>query len=145
MNTLSVDRGRALPGGGPPGALECVPGNHLPSRPDLWHGGCRPRCLTGPVLSDAARISRGRYLSEGRPMSGKDFGPAQAPVRIALGDAAESRLRGKSAQVSDALDENLAVRAAQVGRAALEVVDVGAGTGGFRGGLGQRGRPAPGG
>ncbi len=36
-----------------------------------------------------------------------------------------------STQVSDALDEVLAVRAAEVGRAALEVVDVGAGTGGF--------------
>ncbi len=64
-------------------------------------------------------------------MSGKDFGPAQAPVRIALGDDGERRRGAPSAQVSDALDEVLAVRAAQVGRAALEVVDVGAGTGGF--------------
>jgi S-adenosylmethionine-dependent methyltransferase len=64
-------------------------------------------------------------------MSGKDFGPAQAPVRIAYGDDAERRRGAPSAQVSDALDEVLAVRAAQVGRAALEVVDVGAGTGGF--------------
>ena len=63
-------------------------------------------------------------------MSGKDFGPAQAPVRIAFGDG-ERRRGAPSAQVSDALDEVLAVRAAQVGRAALEVVDVGAGTGGF--------------
>jgi len=64
-------------------------------------------------------------------MSGKDFGPAQAPVRIAYGDDAESRRGALSPQVSDALDEVLAVRAAHVGRAALEVVDVGAGTGGF--------------
>ncbi len=64
-------------------------------------------------------------------MSGKDFGPAQAPVRIAYGDDAERRRGAPSSQVSDALDEVLAVRAAHVGRAALEVVDVGAGTGGF--------------
>jgi S-adenosylmethionine-dependent methyltransferase len=64
-------------------------------------------------------------------MSGKDFGPAQAPVRIAYGDDAERRRGAPSTQVSDALDEVLAVRAAHVGRAALEVVDVGAGTGGF--------------
>ena len=64
-------------------------------------------------------------------MSGKDFGPAQAPVRIAFGDDGERRRGAPSAQVSDALDEVLAVRAAEVGRAALEVVDVGAGTGGF--------------
>jgi 2-polyprenyl-3-methyl-5-hydroxy-6-metoxy-1,4-benzoquinol methylase len=64
-------------------------------------------------------------------MSGKDFGPAQAPVRIAYGDAAERRRGAPSTQVSDALDEVLAVREAQVGRTALEVVDVGAGTGGF--------------
>jgi len=64
-------------------------------------------------------------------MSGKDFGPAQAPVRIAYGDDAERRRGAPSTQVSDALDEVLAVRAAEVGRAALEVVDVGAGTGGF--------------
>ena len=64
-------------------------------------------------------------------MSGKDFGPAQAPVRIAFGDDGERRRGAPSAQVSDALDEVLAVRAAHVGRAALEVVDVGAGTGGF--------------
>ena len=63
-------------------------------------------------------------------MSGKDFGPAQA-VRIAYGDASERRRGAPSTQVSDALDEVLAARAAQVGRAALEVVDVGAGTGGF--------------
>src|SRR5580700_4282517 len=113
------------------GAIEWVSGNHIPSRPDLWHGGSCPLCLAGPVLSDAARVSRGRYLSEGRPMSGKDFGPAQAPVRTALGDDGERRRGAPSAQVSDALDEVLAVRAAQVGRAALEVVDVGAGTGGF--------------
>jgi SAM-dependent methyltransferase len=64
-------------------------------------------------------------------MSGKDFGPAQAPVRIAYGDDAERRRGAPSTQVSDALDQVLAARAAHVGRAALEVVDVGAGTGGF--------------
>jgi S-adenosylmethionine-dependent methyltransferase len=64
-------------------------------------------------------------------MSGKDFGPAQAPVRIAYGDDAERRRGAPSTQVSDALDQVLADRAAHVGRAALEVVDVGAGTGGF--------------
>ncbi len=63
-------------------------------------------------------------------MSGKDFGPAQAPVRTAYGDA-ERRRGAPSTRVSDALDEVLTVRAAQVGRAVLEVVDVGAGTGGF--------------
>ena len=72
-------------------------------------------------------------------MSGKDFGPAQAPVRIALGDDGERRRGAPSAQVSDALDEVLAVRAAEVGRAALEVVDVGAGTGGFAVGLAKLG------
>jgi S-adenosylmethionine-dependent methyltransferase len=64
-------------------------------------------------------------------MSGKDFGPAQAPARIAYGDDAERRRGAPSTQVSDALDGVLAARAAQVGRTALEVVDVGAGTGGF--------------
>src|SRR5271170_366857 len=64
-------------------------------------------------------------------MSGKDFGPAQAPVRTAYGDDVERRRGAPSPRVSDALDEVLAVRAAQVGRAVLEVVDVGAGTGGF--------------
>ena len=64
-------------------------------------------------------------------MSGKDFGSAQAPTRIAYGDDAERRRGAPSTQVSDALDDVLAVRAAEVGRAALEVVDVGAGTGGF--------------
>jgi S-adenosylmethionine-dependent methyltransferase len=64
-------------------------------------------------------------------MSGKDFGPAQAPVRIAYGDDAERRRGAPSTQVSDALDQVLAARAAHVGRTALEVVDVGAGTGGF--------------
>jgi 2-polyprenyl-3-methyl-5-hydroxy-6-metoxy-1,4-benzoquinol methylase len=79
------------------------------------------------------------YLPEGRPMSGKDFGPAQAPVRTAYGDDAERRRGAPSTQVSDALDEVLAVRAAEVGRAALEVVDVGAGTGGFAVGLARLG------
>src|SRR3984957_15716146 len=104
--------GRALSGGGAARPTTVCPGDHVSSRPDLWHGGSR-------------------YLSEGRPMSGKDFGPAQAPVRIAYGDDPERRRGAPSTQVSDALDEVLAVRAAEVGRAALEVVDVGAGTGGF--------------
>ena len=64
-------------------------------------------------------------------MSGKDFGPAQAPVRPAYGDDVERRRGAPSTLVADALDEVLAARAAHVGRAALEVVDVGAGTGGF--------------
>src|SRR5580698_3498339 len=85
----------------------------------------------GDRASRPGWVSWGRYLAEGRPMSGKDFGSAQAPVRIASGDDAERRRGAPSTQVSDALDEVLAVRAAQVGRAALEVVDVGAGTGGF--------------
>jgi S-adenosylmethionine-dependent methyltransferase len=85
---MSIETGRALPGVGPPGALQ---------------------------------------LS---PMSGKDFGQAQAPLRIAS-DVAERRRGAPSTPVSDALDEVLAARAAQVGRAALDVVDVGAGTGGF--------------
>jgi SAM-dependent methyltransferase len=64
-------------------------------------------------------------------MSGKDFGPAQAAVRTVYGDDAERRRGAPSPQVSEALDAVLAVRAARVGRTALEVVDVGAGTGGF--------------
>src|ERR1700733_10896341 len=118
MNTLSAWMwGRALSGGKPPPRTTVCPGDHVPARPDLWHGGSR-------------------YLSEGRPMSGKDFGPAQAPVRIAYGDDAERRRGAPSSQVSEALDAVLAVRAAHVGRAALEVVDVGAGTGGVAGGAG---------
>src|SRR3984957_10726052 len=103
-------------------------------RPAHYSGlpGGQPSGLGAPApYHPWPRVSRGRYLSEGRPMSGKDFGPAQAPVRIAYGDDAERRRGAPSAQGSDALDEVLAVRAAQVGRAALEVVDVGAGTGGF--------------
>src|ERR1700722_18869492 len=103
-------------------------------RPAHYSGlpGGQPSGLGAPApYPPWPRVSRGRYLSEGRPMSGKDFGPAQAPVRIAYGDDAERRRGAPSAQGSDALDEVLAVRAAQVGRAALEVVDVGAGTGGF--------------
>ena len=61
-----------------------------------------------------------RYLSEGRPMRGKD-----------LGLDAERRRAAPPALVADALDAALAARAAQTGRAALDVVDVGAGTGGF--------------
>jgi S-adenosylmethionine-dependent methyltransferase len=73
----------------------------------------------------------GHYLPEGRRMSGKDFGSAQTPVRTVHGDDAGRRRGMPSSLVSDALDQVLAVRAAEVGRTALDVVDVGAGTGGF--------------
>jgi S-adenosylmethionine-dependent methyltransferase len=52
-------------------------------------------------------------------MTGKDFVDA------------ERRRATPPTLVADALDAALAVRAAQTGRAALDVVDVGAGTGGF--------------
>ena len=55
-------------------------------------------------------------------MSGKDFGQATPPTLVA-----------------DALDAALAARAAQTGRAELDVVDVGAGTGGFAVQLAARG------
>jgi S-adenosylmethionine-dependent methyltransferase len=61
-------------------------------------------------------------------MRGKDFGQAAAP---AAGFDAERRRAAPPALVADALDAALAARAAQTGRAALDVVDVGAGTGGF--------------
>ena len=68
-------------------------------------------------------------------MSGKDFGQAAAPERAAperaAGLDAERRRAAPPALVADALDAALAARAAQTGRAALDVVDVGAGTGGF--------------
>jgi S-adenosylmethionine-dependent methyltransferase len=73
----------------------------------------------------------GHYLPEGRRMSGKDFGAAQAPVRTVYGDDAGRRRGMPSSLVSGALDQVLAARAAEVGRTALDVVDVGAGTGGF--------------
>jgi S-adenosylmethionine-dependent methyltransferase len=74
-------------------------------------------------------------------MRGKDFGqavPAEravspergAPERAAGFDA-ERRRATPPTLVADALDAALAARAAQTGRAALDVVDVGAGTGGF--------------
>jgi S-adenosylmethionine-dependent methyltransferase len=63
-------------------------------------------------------------------MRGNDFGQAAAPDRAAGFDA-ERRRAAPPALVADALDAALAARAAQTGRAALDVVDVGAGTGGF--------------
>jgi 2-polyprenyl-3-methyl-5-hydroxy-6-metoxy-1,4-benzoquinol methylase len=63
-------------------------------------------------------------------MRGKDFGQAEAPER-AVGSDAERRRATTPTLVADALDAALAARAAQTGRAALDVVDVGAGTGGF--------------
>jgi len=64
-------------------------------------------------------------------MSGKDLGAAQAPARTVYGDDAGRRRGMPSSLVSGALDQVLAARAAEVGRTALDVVDVGAGTGGF--------------
>jgi S-adenosylmethionine-dependent methyltransferase len=48
-----------------------------------------------------------------------------------VGSDVERKRGALSALVSDSLDEVLAARAAQSGRAVLDVVDVGAGTGGF--------------
>jgi S-adenosylmethionine-dependent methyltransferase len=68
-------------------------------------------------------------------MRGKDFGQAVPPEQLAperaVGVDAERRRAAQPALVADALDAVLAARAAQTGRAALDVVDVGAGTGGF--------------
>jgi S-adenosylmethionine-dependent methyltransferase len=64
-------------------------------------------------------------------MRGKDLGYTQAPERAAGGSDAERRRAAPPALVADALDAVLAARAARAGRAVLEVVDVGAGTGGF--------------
>jgi S-adenosylmethionine-dependent methyltransferase len=68
-------------------------------------------------------------------MRGKDFGQAAAPERAApertAGLDAERRRATPPTLVADALEAALAARAAQTGRAALDVVDVGAGTGGF--------------
>jgi S-adenosylmethionine-dependent methyltransferase len=63
-------------------------------------------------------------------MRGKDLGQAAAPERGAGFDA-ERRRATPPTLVADALSAALAARAAQTGRAALDVVDVGAGTGGF--------------
>jgi len=63
-------------------------------------------------------------------MRGKDFGQATAPERAAGSDA-ERRRAAPPTLVADALDAALAARSAQTGRSALDVVDVGAGTGGF--------------
>jgi S-adenosylmethionine-dependent methyltransferase len=62
---------------------------------------------------------------------GKDLGYTQAPERAAGGSDAERRRAAPPALVADALDAALAARAARTGRAVLDVVDVGAGTGGF--------------
>ena len=64
-------------------------------------------------------------------MRGKDLGYTQAPERAAGGSDAERRRAAPPALVADALDAILAARAARTGRAVLDVVDVGAGTGGF--------------
>jgi S-adenosylmethionine-dependent methyltransferase len=68
-------------------------------------------------------------------MRGKDFGQAVPPGQLAperaVGFDAERRRATQPALVADALDAVLAARAGQTGRAALDVVDVGAGTGGF--------------
>ena len=63
-------------------------------------------------------------------MRGKDFRQAAAPERAAGFDA-ERRRATPPTLVADALAAALAARAAQTGRAVLDVVDVGAGTGGF--------------
>jgi S-adenosylmethionine-dependent methyltransferase len=63
-------------------------------------------------------------------MRGKDLGQAEAPERAAGFDA-ERRRATPPALVADALNAALAARTARTGRAALDVVDVGAGTGGF--------------
>jgi S-adenosylmethionine-dependent methyltransferase len=67
-------------------------------------------------------------------MKGQDIGQANAPAEVAprvAGYDVERKRGALSALVSDSLDEVLAARAAQSGRTVLDVVDVGAGTGGF--------------
>jgi S-adenosylmethionine-dependent methyltransferase len=58
------------------------------------------------------------------------LGHTQAPERAAGSDA-ERRRAAPPVLVAEALDAALAARAAQTGRPVLDVVDVGAGTGGF--------------
>jgi S-adenosylmethionine-dependent methyltransferase len=63
-------------------------------------------------------------------MRGKDFGQAAAPERAAWPDAERRRVTAPTL-VAATLEAALAARAAQTGRPALDIVDVGAGTGGF--------------
>jgi S-adenosylmethionine-dependent methyltransferase len=76
-------------------------------------------------------------------MRGKDLGQPAAPESAAPERAAgfdpERRRAAPPTLVADALNAALAARAAQTGRAALDVVDVGAGTGGFAVRLAARG------
>jgi S-adenosylmethionine-dependent methyltransferase len=67
-------------------------------------------------------------------MKGQDIGQANAPAEVVprvAGYDVERKRGALSALVSDSLDEVLAARAAHSGRTVLDVVDVGAGTGGF--------------
>src|SRR6202044_1947853 len=109
MNTLSIEGGSCSAG-------------HRAARPTtvVFRGDepRTPRCAGRPDKearvsgqpTSADIVGRRRclgadYLPEGRPMSGKDFGPAQAPVRIAYGDDAERRRGAPSTQGPDALHE----------------------------------------
>jgi 2-polyprenyl-3-methyl-5-hydroxy-6-metoxy-1,4-benzoquinol methylase len=67
-------------------------------------------------------------------MASSDIGSAEVPTRPVFGAAGYDVERKRGTQptlVSDVLDEILAARAAQTRRQSLDVVDVGAGTGGF--------------
>lgn len=67
-------------------------------------------------------------------MNGENFGPAEEPASVAsrvVGYDVERKRGALPTLVADSLDEVLAARAAQSGRLVLDVVDVGAGTGGF--------------
>jgi S-adenosylmethionine-dependent methyltransferase len=63
-------------------------------------------------------------------MRGKDFGQAAAPERAAWPDAERRRVTPPTL-VAATIEAALTARAAQTGRPALDIVDVGAGTGGF--------------
>jgi S-adenosylmethionine-dependent methyltransferase len=68
---------------------------------------------------------------------------AEVPARAVPGmpgpDAARKRDGSRSSLVTDVLAEVMAARAAGTGQAALDIVDVGAGTGGFAVGIASRG------
>src|SRR5450756_1537306 len=88
------------------------------------------------VCAVTAVVSRGDdppYPPGACTMKGKDIEhavPASVASRL-IGFDVERKRGALPALVADSLDEVLAARTAQSGRAVLDVVDVGAGTGGF--------------
>src|ERR1700679_4334976 len=84
--TTVVFRGASLPAWGAP-----APHHPGPVPPDALVGWPDKEARVSGQPTSADIVGRRRclgadYLPEGCPMSGKDFGPAQAPVRIAYGD-----------------------------------------------------------